>query len=331
MRKGFLTAGNWLVDMIKMIDEYPKPGHFSRILDQKSSCGGVFNTCIDLAIMDPTIPHYAAGIIGNDANGKQLLHCLNHAGVDTDSMSTTDAAPTSYTDVMTEQVSGNRTFFHSPGANALLTPEVITGSVNNARIFHLAYLLALESIDSFDKTYQVTAARLLHDMQMLGYKTSADAVSDSGDRFRSVVVPCLKYLDYFIINEIEAGEITGHVIRTEDDTIDRAALEESAHKLIELGVNDTVVIHMPEGAFAIDTRGKTAYAGSTTVAESEIVSSVGAGDAFCAGALYGLHEGWELKKILQIANASANFNLKSGTGTGGAVPLDTLIEHLNLR
>ena len=63
---------------------------------------------------------------------------------------------------------------------------------------------------------------------------------------------------------------------------------------------------------------------SERVPSSEIVSSVGAGDAFCAGMLYALHEGFPLPRALRLANASARFNLFSPSSTGGAPSLSSL-------
>ena len=44
---------------------------------------------------------------------------------------------------------------------------------------------------------------------------------------------------------------------------------------------------------------------SVNVAQSEIVGSVGAGDAFYAGVLFGLHEDWSLQRCLDLGNAAA--------------------------
>jgi sugar/nucleoside kinase (ribokinase family) len=60
------------------------------------------------------------------------------------------------------------------------------------------------------------------------------------------------------------------------------------------------------------------------VPSSQIVSAVGAGDAFCAGCLYSIHEDYTLEKMLDFANASARFNLFNATSTGGAPTLKEL-------
>jgi len=329
MRKGFYTSGNWLVDKIKFINSYPKEGMFSTISSIHTSGGGIYNTAIDLSVMDRNLPIYAAGLIGKDSEGDFLLNKLLKNGIDTSGIKKTDKLPTSFTDVMTASEHGARTFFHLPGANSLLKAEDILSSNNNAKIFHLAYLLILDGLDAEDPEYGVIAARLFKTLQERGYKTSADVVSDIGNRFQKVVIPCLKYLDYFIINEIEASEITNIEIRKPDDTINLSGLKTAAEKLMEYGVNDSVIIHYPEAAFGINKNGETAFINSLQIEKSRIKSSVGAGDSFCAGALYALHEEMSLNKVLQVANISASYNLFSETATGGAVSYKVIENDIN--
>jgi len=45
------------------------------------------------------------------------------------------------------------------------------------------------------------------------------------------------------------------------------------------------------------------------------VSTLGAGDAFCAGMLYGIHQGWELEASLRLGCANAYFNLFNVSAT----------------
>ena len=79
----------------------------------------------------------------------------------------------------------------------------------DAELLHIGYILLLDALDEADAEYGTRMARLLHDAQQHGIKTSIDVVSESGDRFRRLVPPALRYTDYCIINEVEAQESTG--------------------------------------------------------------------------------------------------------------------------
>lgn len=321
MRRGIISAGNWLVDTIKFIRTYPVAGNLVAIEKIESGFGGcAHNVLADLAHLESGIPLYAGGCVGNDAQGDDIMAAIERMGIDAEGMCRVDAA-TSYTDVMADMTTGTRTFFHHHGANALFGEEHIDKIKAEAKIFHLGYLLLLKRMDAADEEYGVVAARVLKSLQERGYLTSVDVVSEEGDRFREVILPCLKYMNYLIVNEVEAGACYGRALRNKEGEILLDEVESAARFLMEKGVNDAVVIHFPEGGFGLLADGEKCYEPSYRVPSSEIVSSVGAGDAFCAAMLYALHEQIPLREALQIANAAAWFNLHNATATDGAPTL----------
>jgi sugar/nucleoside kinase (ribokinase family) len=81
-------------------------------------------------------------------------------------------------------------------------------------------------------------------------------------------------------------------------------------------VAELVVVHFPAGAVAVTREGTVLRKPSVRVPREEIRSSNGAGDAFAAGILFGVHEGWPLQRSLALANASAATSLRSPTTTG---------------
>ena len=329
MRRGIVSAGNWLVDTIKFIRTYPAVGNLVTIEKIESGFGGcAHNVLADLAHLESGIPLYAGGCVGCDAQGDAIMSAIERMGIDSEGMCRVDAA-TSYTDVMADMTTGTRTFFHHHGANALFGGEQVEKIKAEAKIFHLGYLLLLQRMDAADEEYGIVAARVLDGLQRRGYLTSVDVVSEEGDRFREVILPCLRYMNYFIVNEIEAGACFGHSLRDAQGEILLDEVEAAARFLLEQGVNDVVVIHFPEGGFGMKASGEKCFEPSFRVSASEIVSSVGAGDAFCAAMLYALHEELPLSRALQIANAAARFNLFNATATDGAPTLKAIEEFLN--
>ncbi|MEO1746961.1 MAG: carbohydrate kinase family protein [Pseudomonadota bacterium] len=61
-----------------------------------------------------------------------------------------------------------------------------------------------------------------------------------------------------------------------------------------------------------------------TVPPEHIIGPVGAGDAFCAGIVLGVHEGWTPQRSLAVAHRCAAASLKSVTATGSIPTLDVL-------
>ena len=323
-RKGIISAGNWVVDTVKFIDVYPQKGNLSTITRVDRGLGGLaHNVLVDLASMRSGLPLYAGGCIGDDDLGKLCIDACDQFGIDRSNLYILKGESTAYTDVMTEK-GGARTFFHYRGANAKLDVEKVLACQSPARIFHLGYLLLLDSLDKEDPEYGIAAARALDGLLKMGYETSVDVVSEEGDRYRKVVLPCLKYTDYLIINEVEAENSLGIHLRKPDGSICMKEVEDAAKKLLDGGVRKLVVIHFPEGGVAAAKDGRCCSAPSFSPAKEEILSTVGAGDAFCAGALYAIHEGYSLEDLLAFASASARFNLFSTTSTGGAPTLETI-------
>jgi sugar/nucleoside kinase (ribokinase family) len=323
-RRGLLAGGNWIIDQVKIIDVYPQPEQLGNILSQSQGTGGgPYNVLVDLAQSGAPFPLFAAGLVGKDALGDHILADCKRHKIDTRHLRQTPKAPTSYTDVMTEKDTGRRTFFHARGANALWQGEDLDFQKIKARHFHLAYLLLLDALDKPDAKFGTKAARLLAAAQEAGMKTSADVVSENSDRFTEIVLPALKFLDYCILNELEAGKTTGFKTRTPEGRLDTVALRHAAGALLQQGVRELVVIHFPEGAFARTRRGEDVWQPALKLPPKYIAGTAGAGDAFCAGVLLGLHEGWELQRCLLTGVCIAAASLSDPTCTAGVKSLSS--------
>jgi sugar/nucleoside kinase (ribokinase family) len=284
--KGLLAGGNWIIDSVKRIDRYPSPETLANIQDQKQGTGGApYNVLIDLAKLGAPFPLAAAGLVGRDLFGQTILKDCKKHRIDTRHLSTTTAAATSFTDVMTESTGGRRTFFHYRGANALWDGQDLNFAKVKARIFHLGYLLLLDALDAADKKHGTKAAALLSAAQNAGLKTSLDVVSEDSDRFAKVVTPALQHVDYCIINEFEAAKITGFKVRDAAGKLDPVSLRHAAGAILQLGVRELVTIHFPEGGFARTRKGEDHWRMALNVPAKQIVGTAGAGDAFCAGML----------------------------------------------
>ena len=321
-RCGILSAGNWIIDHVKIIDNFPAQDTLVNILSQSQGTGGApYNALVDLAKLGADFPLEAIGLVGDDENGRLILKDCKKFGIDATQIHWTKEAPTSYTDVMTVSSTGRRTFFHARGANALLEEKHFDLEASNARIFNLGYLLLLDALDVVAEDGSTGAARLLKRAGELGFKRAVDVVSEDSDRFVAVVTPVLPHIDYFIINEFEASKITDIDVSSEGK-VDFKALSSAAQRIFELGVNEWVIIHCPAGALARAASGEETVMGSIDVPVEDIVGTAGAGDAFAAGALLGLHNGLAIEECLRIASCAAASCLSDSTCTNGVKPLE---------
>ena len=320
-RQGILAAGNWIVDKLKVIDTYPQQDALANILTETTGNGGSpFNVLLDLARLGAPFPLAGIGLIGADAHGDWIHGQCDTHGVDRTRILRHATAPTSYTDVMTVQCTGRRTFFHQRGANAFLAPEHFSFTGSHAKIFHIGYLLLLDLLDQPDSEFGTAAARVLHTAREAGFKTSIDVVSEDSQRFADIVLPALRHTDYCIMNEFEIERTTGISIKP-DGRISLPALESASRQLLASGVGEWVIVHFPEGACALGRDGKFHIQGSLHVSQERIIGTVGAGDAFAAGVLFGLHENLAIDTALLYGVATAASCLFGAGTSDGILPI----------
>lgn len=305
-----------------MIDVYPPQDALAVIEDESlGNGGGPYNLLKDLSKMGVGIPLTGVGVVGDDSDGSYILDDCRKSGIDCELIKVTQEAPTSYTDVMSVKSTGRRTFFHQRGANALLNESHFDLSKCNAWLLHLAYLNLLDSLEIIDDCGYTGATHVLKKARELGMKTSVDLVSVESDIFNRVIKPSLPFVDYFLLNEIEAEHIADiQIVKGEE--VDLESVGYAAEKLIEMGIGELVVIHYPAGALAMDTTGKKYVQGSLRVPTEEIIGTVGAGDSFAAGMLYGLHEDWSIEQCLNLAVCVSASCLYDATTSGGILPLN---------
>ena len=300
-KTGIALCGNLLVDQINLIRSYPNAGELTKIIGLDKAVGGcVPNVGIDLKKICPSLTVRAMGNIGRDDNGAYIKDVLSREGLDLSGVKIVEDA-TSFTQVMSIP-GGQRTFFTYAGADGSVCAEDLDFTVDPPAILHLGYFLLLKKVDEGE------GLKILQKASEAGILTSIDLVSENSDRY-SLVLPCLPYTDYLIINELEAGNLAGLEPTKEN-------LPAIAQKLKAMGVRQKVIIHMPERAICCSEEGLTVVP-SYEVPSRFIVGTTGAGDAFCAGALYAIYEGRSDREILEFASSAAVAALSSADATSG--------------
>ncbi len=321
MRNGILAAGNFITDYVKIIDSWPEQDMLASILSQTASNGGgPYNVLKDLAAMGAPFPLEAAGLVGRDTIGDWILGDCQSARINTQQLQQTGDASTSYTDAMTVSSTGRRTFFHQRGANALFNESHLDFTKTRAKHFHLAYLMLLDEMDTFGTDGRTRASLALEQAKLAGLNTSVDIVSTENPRFRDIAESALPFIDYLITNEIEAGKVAGLDLRS-GDGIHLEACIEAARALLQRGVSKQVIIHFVEGAVVADARGSVTKLGSLKLPDGYIVGATGAGDAFAAGYLMGIHEDWETLEALRLGVCAAAACLAHPTPSLGLKPV----------
>jgi sugar/nucleoside kinase (ribokinase family) len=323
-RKGICVAGNMIVDILYSVRGLPRPGELTTIYDvQRTTGGALCNVIGDLAIMDSSLPLTALGRVGTDAEGDFILETLSaHKNIDLSMIKR--EGKSSFTAVMADDISKERTFFHYRGSNAVFCEDDINWDKVSGALLHIGYILLLDALDEEDAEYGTKMAKLLCHARQRGIKTSLDVVSETGDRFKRLVPPALKYADYCIINEIEAEQVTGIKLRDEKGTLLNSNIPQALESIRSFGVSEWAVIHSPEGGFGLDVNGVYVQSPAIDLPASAIKGKVGAGDAFCAGTLYVASLNGELKEALDLGNAAAAASLMQPGAVEGMKKVEDL-------
>lgn len=324
MTGGIVCAGNWIVDIVHAIDRWPDKSELVTIMREVEGIGGgAANVLLALDAFGVDVPLFAMGLVGADQHGATCRAALAGSRADLRWLKSTPRAMTAHTHVMT--IPGDsRTFFYHPGCNDLLSEHdlpVEAAANGGAGLFYLGYLNLLGALDAL-KAGQTGAARVLARARAAGMVTCVDLVSKAGPDFAAVVAASLPQIDYLFLNEVEADLATGIAI---NGPADHTGIARAARALLDKGVHGAVIIHTPALGVWVDGSGVVTRAPDPAPL---IINPLGAGDAFCAGVIWGIHQGWAADRALGLGHRAAAECLKGETATGTIPQLSVLLNGL---
>jgi sugar/nucleoside kinase (ribokinase family) len=294
--------GILVADVIaRPVDELPAAGSLGFVEQIVLRTGGcAINTATALGRLG--VSAAVAGKVGADPFGDFLLGVLEERGLDRRLVVRDPEAPTSATVVLVDGA-GERTFLHVKGANAELgVGELDRERLLAGRALHIAGALVLDALDG------EPCAALLAEARGRGLLTSVDTVWDASGRWERIL-PVLPHADVFTPSLAEAQAISGE-----------RSVEAAAEWLRRAGAAEVVVKLGPDGCYV-------AGFGHVEAVEVTAVDGTGAGDAFAAGLLYGLLQGWPVERAARLANAAGAL---ATTAVGASEGVGTLRETLAL-
>ncbi len=289
--------------MAKAIDEIPewdRLGTFDHIEHHIGGCA--VNTAVDLQQLG--VRAAVSACVGRDATGDFIRKSLAASGVDTEGLVDSDAAATSYAFVMIGS-DGRRRYLHRVGANAVFSEaDVPDALIAQARILHIGGALLMPAMDG------PPTARLLARARGMGVLTSMDTAFNPNVDAAGMVEPCLPHLDLFLPSIEEAQAITG---------------ESEPQRILDAldgrGIG-TLGVKLGADGCLIRSGGETRH---HAIFEVDVVDGSGAGDAFFAGYLYGVLQGWSADDSARFANATAAHCIQA-IGCSAGVPTAEVVQ-----
>ena len=317
-RRGVLSAGTFCVDFNKSIARWPEEDTSNEVLAIERQGGGSgFNMALDLKRLDPSFPVEAMGVVGDDDLGRFLAHECDAHRVDRAALMALKSGATMSVDAFNVASNGRRTHFYHQGVAATMTPENFDFSSTRAKILHLGLPGAHKAMDGPWRGDASGWVAVLRKARSAGLAANLELMTTLAERLTELGRPCLPYLDWLIVNDYEIGALAGLATRRADGSTDPAAVARAIDATLALGAMKWTAAHFPDGAVAGGRDGSRVALGSVAVPQSAIVGANGAGDAFAAGMLYGLHEQWPILNCLELGHASAAASMRAMSTTEG--------------
>ena len=243
---------------------------------------------------------FHAGAIGED--GKFLVDCLNEAGVDTTFVKIIPGIQSGHAIIQNDDEGDNCILLHG-GANQAITKEQVEETF--AAFEEGDYLILQNEINELK--YIVEKA----------HEKGMQIVLNPSPMNEIITKLPLEYITYFLLNEIEAGQILGKEIEEPEEII--AALAEKFPKakvVLTLGSDGSVFLDgekvVKQGIYKVET-----------------VDTTAAGDTFTGYFIAGEAKGQEVEKSMDMA-ARASSIAVSRPGAGISIPtLDEVEKHTN--
>ena len=280
------------VDKLYKVNKIAGPEEEGFIKGFEEACGGsAANTIVGLARLGCKVGFI--GKVANDREGKMLLEDFRREGVNTKGIIKTKTGRSGTVMGFVDE-KGERALYVDPGVNDTISfEEIDTGYACQAKFIHLTSFVG-------EKSFQAQK-RLVENLPE-DVKVSLDPGELYARKGIKALNPILKRTFVFMPNSRELTLLTGM-----EDHVN------GAEKMLELGVRVVAVKLGGRGCYVTDGR----ESHHVEAFKVQIVDTTGAGDAFCAGFLYGLLNGKSLKECAKLGNfVASRCIMKMGARTG---------------
>lgn len=285
MRHRVVVVGSANVDYSIRLRAFPAAGETLLGDSLRILAGGKgLNQAIAAARMAASV-HFV-GSVGADADGRLLTRTLDDEGVDTTRLAVDDHSRTGLATVYVLPT-GQNSIVVVPGANSAIDPARVA--------------TAVESLAQPGDILVVQAeipAEVLESAVVTGVERGMRAVINLAP-YRPLPAGVLRHADPLVVNEVEAGELTGLGIGGIEDGL-RAAAQLSL-------TSRSVVVTLGASGACWATDGGAHHLGGPTVAD--VIDTTGAGDAFVGALAALLADGGDLDLSTRIAVKAASISV----------------------
>lgn len=267
--------------MVRPIESFPEKGKLTQIPHLEIHLGGLAAVTATVLCQLGSKAGFI-GRVGEDGFGEYILSTLQANHVDVTRVGRTSECGTSATVVLVSE-DGERTFIHHVGANRLVSEQDVDYDfVSQARVLHWGGPSVNPGLDG------APIGRILKEAHARGLVTSMDTCYDGKGQWFKLIEHALPHLDIVMSSLEEARNYT-----------DKDEPPEIADFYRSFGVETVLIKLGPQGVFVKNS----AEEHMLPAHKVNVVDTTGAGDAACAGFLYGYIHDWPLLECAKLANA----------------------------
>lgn len=291
------------------VPRYPEKGTLEQVNSITVHNGGnAMTASINLSKLG--VQSSMVGMVGNDMFGDYLKKCLLEANVDTKGLKTSDNAQTSASVVILDQ-SGERSFLHCTGTNAVLTEKDIC--YDAIKECDIVFVTGSFLMDSFDGKDTMT---FLKKCKELGKTTFLDVCWDAKGNWGKLLDMSMPYIDYFMPSIDEAELIA-----------ERKNPEDIADVFVSKGVKNVIIKLGSKGSY-LRKEGQDKGTIYPPFYIENPVDTTGAGDSFCSGFLAAFARDKSAEDCMVFANAVGAHCVTAMGATTGIKSYEETIEFI---
>ncbi len=316
MHRGVIGLGIWCVDTTYKINYLPERGKLESIEGQYQCIGGGPNNVLtNLSSLGFKSNLIAMGSIGDDENSKLIKNHCRSNGIISKHLSISSNIPTSYSLCMSEK-QNERTFFYYSGANDLLDIKhfKLSKLKNYPKILYVGYLSLLGKLDYFHNK-ETRLCKILKEARKKDIINIIDLASNNIPNFQKIIFSALPYIDYLLLNEIEAQLLFKKSIISSKNQLNKKLIIKLSRKIFQKGLQKAFIIHSPYESLYV-SKNDIYQTKTPKILKKNIKNAVGAGDAFCAAFIFGLHENWDIEVILKKSHSAGSAMMKIESSSG---------------
>jgi ribokinase len=289
------------VDTLLKVDRLAGAEEESFIQDYTEACGGsAANTAVGLARLGCKVGFI--GKVANDREGKLQIDCFRTEGVDTNGIIQAEKGKSGSVLGFVDK-KGARALYINSGVNDTIEPrELKWDYVSQTKFLHLSSFVG-------EKSFR-TQKKLLGNLPS-EIKISFDPSSVYAQKGFAAIEPIIRNSYVLMPNAVELELLTGE-----------ADYRKGADLMIGMGVKIVAVKLGSKGCYVTDGHEKL----TIEPFKVKVVDTTGAGDAFCAGFLYGLINDKSLSECGRLGNFVASRSIMA-MGARAGLPYE---ENLSL-